>query len=289
MFECINVTSETRRKTELEFTGSLHGGEKQNEFKANIVPKVPRMELTDSKEKQLNDARPVIATSDREDQAFKVQQTMKPPIAAIRKPLKPKTELEQKILETQDEHPSKKKDLFKAIFDSDSDGDDDDIENEEKSVSENKSDPILEFKGQLSTMAAADTVYSSIPDDAFMPKSAKEINVLRNTSPPRGIFKSLAEMEPSRKLKVTIDTNNDTPCESIVIPDSYGPSLPPANARLDIVPVITETNRVTITSSESSDEWIERTSSKKKKKSSKKHKTEKHKKKKSKKSKKRHS
>lgn len=249
---------------------------------------MPRIELTDSKEKPFsNDSSPAIVTSDKKDQANKVQETMKPPKAAIRKPLKPKTELEQKILETQDEHPSKKKDLFKAIFDSDSDNDDDENENEEKNESGNKSEPVL--KAQLSTMAIVDAVYSSIPDDAFMPKSAKEINVLRNTSPPRGIFKSLAEMEPSRKLKVTTDTHNDTPCESNPIPDTYGPHLPPKDARSDIVPAIDKMNHGTISSSESSDEWIERASSKKKKKSSKKHKKEKHKKKKSKKSKKSHS
>lgn len=276
------------RKTELEFTGSLHGGENQSEFKTNNVLKVARIELIDSKEKQiLYDSSPPNVTNDRDDQANKVQETMKPPKATTRKPLKPKTELEQKILETQDEHPSIKKDLFKAIFDSDSDNDDN--ENEEKSESGNKSEPLLQFKAQLSTMAAANSVYSSIPDNAFMPKSAKEINVLRNTSPPRGIFKSLAELEPSRKLKVTTDTHNDTPCAADPIPDSYGPSLPPKDSRSDIVPAIIKTNHVTISSNESLDKWIERTSSKKKKKSSKKHKTEKHKKKKSKKSKRRHS
>lgn len=277
----------------MEFTGSKHGEEKESELKTNNVSKVPRIELINAKEKQpLNDSSPAVVASDGKDQTNKVQETMKPPKATIRKPLKPKTELEQKILETQDEHPSKKKDLFKAIFDSDSEGDNDDDGNENGEMSEsgNKSEPILQFKAQLSTITAADAIYSSIPDDAFMPKSAKEINVLRNTSPPRGIFKSLAEIDPLRKLKVTTDTNNDTECESTPNPDWYGPSLPPKDARSDIVPAITKTNPVTISSSESSDEWIERTSSsKKKKKSSKKHKTEKHKKKKSKKSKRRHS
>lgn len=280
------------RKTELEFTGSLHKEEKQSESKTNNIPKVRRIETMDSKEKPfITDSSPPIVKSDIVDPANMVQEAITPPKANIRRPLKPKTELELKILETQYEHPSKKKDLFKAIFDSDNDDDEDDDDNENggRSESENKSGTILRFKSQLSTMAAADAVYSSIPDDAFMPKSAKEINVLRNTSPPRGIFKSLAEMEPNRKLKVTTNAHDETTCESNPIPDSYGPSLPPKVSRSDIVPATNKTEHVTISSSESSDGWIERTSSKKKKKSSKKHKAEKHKKKKSKKSKRRHS
>lgn len=282
MFECIGIAGETKRKNELEFTE-----EKQNEISTNIIPKVPRIELIKSKEEQaLNELGPAVVTSNMKPLTNEIRETMKPSNAIIRKPVKPKTELELRILETQDEHPSKKKDLFRAIFDSDSDNDDNNDDYEEKSETSNKSETILQL-AQQSTLAAANVIYSSIPDDAFMPKSAKEINVLRNTSPPRGIFKSLAEMEPSGMFKVTTKTNDDEPC-SLPIPNSYGPSLPPKDTSLDIVPTITKTNQVTIfsESENSHDEWIERTSSKKKK--TKKHKVDKHKKKKSKKSKRRH-
>jgi G patch domain-containing protein 1 len=86
-----------------------------------------------------------------------------------------RTELEIRVIEARDKKPEEKKDLFKSIF-CDSD-DEDEVKTEEKSepaaneLSENQKSKFIE--SFLNT------------------KNASEINVLRNTSPPRGLFKSL--------------------------------------------------------------------------------------------------
>lgn len=160
------------------------------------------------------------------------------PEIPISKRIKPKTELEMKILQTQGEHPSKKKDIFKAIFDSS--GESEESDNDEvhaagtsKAAAASVAADVLASLTKPSTAMAS--MYSQLPDDAFRPKSAREINILRNTSPPRGIFSGLMKKsEPpppppptdSDQIQPT-DGNaksieNDEP-ES----DMYGPSLPP--------------------------------------------------------------
>lgn len=128
-------------------------------------------------------------------------------IVPLTKENKPKTVLEQKILDVQHEHPSEKKDIFKAIFDdSSNDEDEDPIEITQNSQSLNSE----KISGQF-----------------LLPPEKEKINVLRNTSPPRGIFSNLL----SKEISVL---NKNIPKEIIKIvepneisPDSYGPTLPP--------------------------------------------------------------
>lgn len=80
-----------------------------------------------------------------------------------------KTELEQKSIALKDTHPAEKKDLFKAIFDSS------DSEEEEEKEGDTK---------RLESVPKPDI-------SALLKKSANEINILRNNSPPRGIFANL--------------------------------------------------------------------------------------------------
>lgn len=134
---------------------------------------------------------------------------------------KPKTELEMKIMNAQGEHPSKKKDIFKAIFDSDSESGSD--SDDEENSNEKSNADIMASLSKPSTSSMA--MYAHLPDDAFKPKSAKDMNILRNTSPPRGIFSSLAKkLEQTAKSKAA-EIHEKVPMEDA--PDTYGPSLPP--------------------------------------------------------------
>lgn len=161
------------------------------------------------------------------------------PEIPIAKRIKPKTELEMKILQTQGEHPSKKKDIFKAIFDSsgeseDSDNDDVHAAGTSKAADATVAADVLASLTKPST--AMSSMYSQLPDDAFRPKSAREINILRNTSPPRGIFSGLikkSEPPPPPTAQTDVDQNEpvDSNAKSIgndePESDMYGPSLPP--------------------------------------------------------------
>lgn len=158
------------------------------------------------------------------------------PEAPIVKRNKPKTELEMKILQTQDEHPSKKKDIFKAIFDSSGeseDSDDDDAPNTDTTKSAATSSVAADVLAALTKPSSSmASMYSQLPDDAFRPKSAREINILRNTSPPRGIFSGLIKKsEPPIERAPEKNEPRDDSTKSIESdkpePDTYGPSLPP--------------------------------------------------------------
>ncbi|XP_075161470.1 G patch domain-containing protein 1 homolog [Haematobia irritans] len=90
---------------------------------------------------------------------------------------KAKTELERKVVETLDKPIAEKKELFKSIFsDSESDNDDD-----------NDSQVGEKTKDVDSNMAAA----------LSKPLNAAAANLLRNNSPPRGIFKALFNLPES--------------------------------------------------------------------------------------------
>lgn len=150
----------------------------------------------------------------------------------IKRVVKPKTELEMKIASTQGEHPSKKKDIFKAIFDSDSEdesSDENGESNDDSTVSKSTaiSTDLMASLTKPSTSSAA--LYAHLPDDAFKPKSAREINILRNTSPPRGIFSGLTRKIESAKVdSITEQSGQETSTkEPQDDPNSYGPSLPP--------------------------------------------------------------
>lgn len=98
---------------------------------------------------------------------------------------KNKTELEKKVEEMKSKHPSEKKDLFKAIFDTDSEEDDED-KSDAKQEEEKKEVDAAKIIG----VEAHKDIFASVK------QSAAEINVLRNTSPPRGIFANLFTRKP---------------------------------------------------------------------------------------------
>lgn len=161
----------------------------------------------------------------------------------IKRTNKPKTELEMKIMNAQDEHPSRKKDIFKAIFDSDSDNgssDEDDVDSGEANTAPYKN-PISINADMMATLTKPSTsssaaIHSQLPDEAFRPKSAREINILRNTSPPRGIFSGLirkqeltakSTLNENQREISTDKTNTEIEEEDKQSLDTYGPSLPP--------------------------------------------------------------
>ncbi|KAJ6646599.1 G patch domain-containing protein 1 like [Pseudolycoriella hygida] len=165
---------------------------------------------------------------------------------------KNKSHLELKSLSMEAKHPSEKKDLFKAIFDSDDDDDDAETPVESTLKTSNVTEIPLEPR-------------PSVRGD-FAPKPATILNVLRNSSPPRGIFSNMfkttkenVEKLPERKSpekdQLEEKANFTEPVSS---PPSllYGPALP--------VSVTIPTTSVPMTNSTSmdfqfgADEWIEK-------------------------------
>ncbi|CAO1351978.1 unnamed protein product [Diamesa hyperborea] len=118
----------------------------------------------------------------------------------------PRTELEKKVAESINKKPEDKKDLFKSIF---CDSDDED-EMPEKVEKTKEKDVIAGPSSQLSEKQKSSFIESFINT-----KSAGEINVLRNMSPPRGLFKSF--LQPARQPEKPID---------LPVDDYYGPKLP---------------------------------------------------------------
>ena len=123
----------------------------------------------------------------------------------IRKePEAPKTELEIKVAESINKKPEEKKDLFKSIF-CDSDDDEDEIVQEQQPP------------------ALSETQKSTFIESFLNTKSASEINVLRNDEAPRGIFKSILEMNSSIDVNKQEEKHQSPEAES---DDFYGPRLP---------------------------------------------------------------
>lgn len=194
-------------------------------------------------------------------------------VEVIRKePEPPKTELEKKVAESINKKPEEKKDLFKAIF---CDSEDED-ENEEKSVTTSHSE-------EPSTSTTLSEHQKSKFIESFLStKPASEINVLRNKSPPRGIFRGIFEMASTSKLLQELPPETEE-----VEEEFYGPKLP-TNSNPPPPPPISQA--VSSTTSDSSDvdvkllnklkkskkshddveEWVERDKVKKSKKDKKK-------------------
>lgn len=199
---------------------------------------------------------------------------------------KPKTELEQKVEENLNKRPEEKKDLFKAIF---CDSSEEEEETEEASTS---------------TKSVPDTEKLKLLESFVATKPAGEFNILRNKSPPRGIFKNILEesrlKEPPPK-KASSDSSEDSNQEE---ESYYGPKLPKTKSvqGSGSSEVSTTASKVFLSSTIDDrlsellkrnketvlvEEWVEKTSGKKKKKKekhsksskkSKKHKKEKKKK-----------
>jgi len=135
-------------------------------------------------------------------------------------PEQPKTELEIKVAESIHKKPEEKKDLFKAIF-CDSE-DDDEIDNNSQKSAEVVQKLNTDNGEGSSTLTEKQK--SSFIESFLSTKSAGEINVLRNASPPRGIFKSIFELgATTSKTSVNaknLETNEEDEEET------YGPALP---------------------------------------------------------------
>lgn len=112
----------------------------------------------------------------------------------IEKKIEKKSELEIKVQENINKPPAEKKDLFKAIFDSSG-------ESEEENTPEEETQ---------------DERKKRIVEALNLNQSASEINLLRNTSPPRGIFANL--FTPSTS-KSNIEIPIQVPEIKIVVPD----------------------------------------------------------------------
>lgn len=127
-----------------------------------------------------------------------------------KEPEAPKTELEIKVAESINKKPEEKKDLFKAIF-CDSDDDDDKEEHNQQTVARND---------EANNAALSEKQKSTFIESFLSTKNASEINIMRNSSPPRGIFKNIFEMSSSTSQKEHTCTEIDE-TES-----TYGPAIP---------------------------------------------------------------
>lgn len=205
-----------------------------------------------------------------------------------------KTELEQKILDTQHQHPSEKKDIFKSIFDDSDDNESDNEENPVEVLPQSLKSAINTFSNEMKSLKSLPSSNESVTSEALLPKKASEINILRNSSPPRGIFSNFLSKE-GKNAKSTITRESDKSTE-ITDPDSYGPSLPPTFHRSSSTSIVNDAEHTksskSITSIETAsgkvydvlveEKWVEKDEKKmKKKKSDDKHKDKikKHKKK----------
>ncbi|XP_065085578.1 G patch domain-containing protein 1 homolog [Ochlerotatus camptorhynchus] len=130
-----------------------------------------------------------------------------------------RTDLEQKVLESINMKPEEKKDLFKSIFCSS----DEDEEADPKPSEAIRTD-------SASSMNETDKI--KLVESLVAIKPASQMNVLRNNSPPRGIFKSILEIkrtEPDSGVrKITADSEDSS--SSSEDDEFYGPKLPSQTA-----------------------------------------------------------
>lgn len=221
-----------------QFLGQSGGSRNRNRRRDEPREFTPAIKSDDENSKLLKAvaaSRP--KTSRTEPPAIKpTQVTMEPPkstskIIPIVNPIKviPKTELEVKVLAAESQHPAEKKDIYKAIFDSSSD---DESEDEEATIIAPTNIPAI-----------------------VIPKLSRDVNVLRNTSPPRGIFANflskplalsssvpepIANNDSSTTEEATTD-KADTISADICV---YGPSLPaPIQRSLPTIPKHTFTRK----------------------------------------------
>ncbi|XP_055317204.1 G patch domain-containing protein 1 homolog [Sitodiplosis mosellana] len=239
LFECI-ASTESARRNRLEFTNVRQDDSEWSELKKIEEKSVERAnqakliqnELTN---KIVSKELPALVVERKPlggapEPGAKIEIKPEPPVA---KRNKPKTELEMKIIDAQHEHPSKKKDIFKAIFDSDTENSEGDEEKEESSGMSTVPKPPTINADVMATLTRPSTssgaIYAQLPDEAFKPKSAREINILRNTSPPRGIFSGLTKkMEPPAKIDSAENKSSESIEDKEEDSNAYGPTLPPS-------------------------------------------------------------
>ncbi|XP_035784559.1 G patch domain-containing protein 1 homolog [Anopheles albimanus] len=144
---------------------------------------------------------------------------------------KKRSELEEQVLAAANKKPEEKRDLFKSIFCSSS-GDEEEQDYRQKKVPPKDKQPV----------ALTDEQKLKLVDSYVAIKPACQVNILRNDSPPRGIFKSLFEdrkgLPPADSAEATISidekaeiTEDSSPTSSESDEDEqyYGPKLPQAS------------------------------------------------------------
>lgn len=235
MFSCLTASNEANGKKPLQFTNTGSFLQDAENEVAKQSQKEREMQFKQTTEANRNVNAPKLSETTAPSTSFAAtSNAIKPPkpSVTVKKESVKKTELELKIIDAQDKHPAQKKDIYKAIFDSSDDESDADLE---PSVNTGDADETVTgdptSKDLRHTQLAPN--YHTLPDIAFMPKSAKEINILRNTSPPRGIFSGLLMKRPTEQVKHAQEAVQNTPIE--LPPDSYGPRLPATFQRISIV------------------------------------------------------
>ncbi|XP_050092372.1 G patch domain-containing protein 1 homolog [Anopheles aquasalis] len=145
---------------------------------------------------------------------------------------KKRSELEEQVLAAANKKPEEKRDLFKSIFCSSS-GDEEEQDDGRKEVPVKDKQPA----------ALTDEEKLKLVDSFVAIKPASQVNILRNDSPPRGIFKSLFENRTalatagSAEASTSVDekaelTADSSPSSSESDEDDeqyYGPKLPQAS------------------------------------------------------------
>lgn len=202
------VPKKVQQMKKLEPKSRMSAKEFFNEETKIVIPKL--FDKTDKKgspEKELN-----------ETSSLELPSSSTSSLSVIQKPSfsKPKTELEQKVEENLNKRPEEKKDLFKAIFCDTSDEEDDETGTNNKPST---SVPDAEKLKLLESFVAT--------------KPAGEFNILRNKSPPRGIFKNILERtdcstkdDENRTKNVSSDSSSDSNESDNEQESYYGPKLP---------------------------------------------------------------
>lgn len=222
MFSCLTEGDGGRKKKPLQFTttGELFTDEadaleKLRQDEISSKPAVPN--------KQENTkAVPVTNIPSTSAQILFTGNIVKnTPPAALARP-NPKTELEIDIIKRQNDHPSKKKDIFKAVFDSSSEDESNDValQNEQSNKAEAMSTILadLEEGEKLKATKVTATLIN-------LTQTAEQLNILRNNSPPRGVFAAL-KIPPKVPSKIIIAASPKETNDAANNSDVYGPSLP---------------------------------------------------------------
>ncbi|XP_035897938.1 G patch domain-containing protein 1 homolog [Anopheles stephensi] len=223
---------------------------------------------------------------------------------------KPTTALEAKVLEATNKKPEEKRDLFKSIFCSS----DDEEQDEADQLQQPKVDDKPPSAGQSGPLTDAEKL--KMVDSFVAIKPASQLNILRNNSPPRGIFKNLFEFKKPQndngdaskrdgalqcssraekptnlvgdddQTKVLTDSSSDSEPDSASDsdePEYYGPKLPSPkgapNPRTEDAAAVSppQSAGVQKKSEKFTEIWIEKESSTSKAKKKKKHKHHQHK------------
>ncbi|XP_055627851.1 G patch domain-containing protein 1 homolog [Toxorhynchites rutilus septentrionalis] len=170
----------------------------------------------------------------------------------IRPKTEKRTELEQQVIESVNKPTEEKKNLFKSIFCSS----DEEDEGTDIPQSENNESSKL-----------PDSEKAKLVDSLVAIKPASEVNILRNNSPPRGIFKSIFEIKSSRQasqdsMNVTdkiLEAKSSSNTESDVQNDAlYGPKLPASISNAAIRADKTVGSTIEVDKSKEDVEWVEK-------------------------------